>query len=709
MDFSEYQDVIKALACAQEVDHDRREKMREVNAFVTDPRAQWEDSIWNTFKDFNRPRYTLDKCRPMLASIWGELADNEFQIRVRSSGIGSDDDTADTFAGLVRAIENRSGSSWVYAQAGKKSIAIGMAAWRVEQDYMDDDSFDQDLFIRPIHDAVDRVWFLGNYQAQTAEDSDAVVILHLVSKSEFESKFDADRAPVSVSCDRSESAYYNKRDGYLIGELVYKKPVKKRIYQMPDGQVVSAEDYAEMGDIDGVRHRDRQTHQVFVRYFDGQGFVSDEEETVFDLLPVVPVFPNFEITDNKPISFGAIEWLMDQQRIRNYAGSRMIEDTALAPKPKLMMTNEQAAGHEKQLQSMNNNNDPVQFYNHDQNLNQAPPYYPAIPGTNGGLADIFAISSQGIEESAGMFGPNLAKNEGVQSGVAIGKQQHKGDLGTIEYFKALQVAIAHSGKVITRALPKVYTEERTVKIVREDGQFDDVTLYERGINEQTQQIFVYNDLRKGSYDVVCDIGPAFANRREETAAQIIAMGSVDPSVITQNKDILLNAQETPGMKIAAERARMQLIREGQIPEWQLTDEEKERIQQAQLEAQQNPPPPDPATIIAEAEARKAEAEVLIAQANVEKTKIGTQAELFKLQQAQQKMDFDQQAKQIEMMAQSQKDQSDQQMATVRMLKEMADTLKAIKEATGAAAIVSPAAAQAFEQQASAITNTQQQL
>lgn len=707
MDFSEYKDVIKALACAQEVDHDRREKMREVNAFVTDPRAQWEDSVWETFDKFKRPRYTLDKCRPMLASIWGELADNEFQIRVRSSGIGSDDDTADTFAGLVRAIENRSGSSWVYAQAGKKSIAIGMAAWRVEQDYMDGDSFDQELFIRPIHDAVDRVWFLGNYQAQTAEDSDAVVILHLVSKSEFEEKFKQDRTPVSVSCDRSESAYYNKRDGYLIAELIYKKPINKTIWQLADGQVVSDEDYQKIGDVEGARSRVRETHKICVRYFDGQGFISDEEDTVFDLLPVVPVFPNFEITDNKPISFGAIEWLMDQQRIRNYAGSRMIEETALAPKPKLMMTNEQAAGHEGKLSTMNNNNDPVQIYNHEPD--HIPPYYPQTPGTNSGLADIFAVSSQGIEESAGMFGPNLAKNEGIQSGVAIAKQQHKGDIGTIEYFKALQVAIAHSGKIVVRALPKMFTEERTVKIVREDGQFDEVTLYERGINEQTQEIFVYNDLRKGSYDVVCDIGPAFANRREETAAQIIAMGSVDPTVITQNKDLLLNAQETPGMKIAAERARMQLIREGQIPEWQLTDEEKERIQQAQLEAQQNPPPPDPATIIAEAEARKAEAEVLIAQANVEKTKIGTQAELFKLQQAQQKLDFDQQAKQIEMMGAAQQQQAEQQMTTVRMLKEMAETLKTIKEATGAAAVVSPVVGQAYEQQASAITSAQQQL
>lgn len=687
MDLSDYKDLMQARTDAMEVEDDRREIMREVNTFLTKKGGQWEQTVWDRFGTYQRPRYTFDRCRPIRNQIWGEIADNEFQIKVRPSSTAASDDTAEVYSGIIRAIESRSKARWVYSQAGKKAIDTGFSCWRVEQDWADTDSFDQDLFIRAIHDAVDRVWFLGNYQEQTAEDAPGVIIEHEISEAEAEERFPG-RTVKSLGASRTSSAYYHRRSGIRIGELIYKKPETKTIYKTESGEVVTEEDAVKLGlDTKTLKSRKRETYTICVRFFDAEGWLSDSEETVFSHLPVIPVLPNFEITDNKPISMGAIEGLMDQQRVINYGISRKVEDTALSPKPKLMISEEQAAGRESKLATMNNNNDPAFVYRHEEG--QPPPYYPQVPGHNAGLSEVIAIASQGIEEGAGMFGPNLAKNEGLQSGVAIRRQQHKGDLGTIEYFKALEVAIAHTGKVLVKAIPRLIPEPVEYTIMKEDGTPDVVMLYKY---DPVKDV-VYNDLKAGVYDVECDIGPAFSSRREETATALVALGNIDPTMIMMNSDILLNSQETPGMKLAAERARAKLIKEGVIPEWQLTDEEKERIDAAMAQAAANPPPPDPMMVAAQAEADKAKAQS-------DKAQYDMQRSLYELQQKQQQIDFDQQKQKLELMASQQAD-------SVKMLKDLVDILKGIKDAQGM--VPSPKVSQVYDQQAEVVSDAQEQL
>ncbi|WP_020208277.1 portal protein [Gilvimarinus chinensis] len=710
MDLSNFETLKTARTSAQEVESDRREKMMEVAVFLSVDGGQWEDDVGRLFDDYRRPKYTFDKVNPIVAAIWGELADNEFSIRVTPAGKGADEDTAKTYAGLIRGIEQRSNARTVYSHCAKAAIKTGFACWRLEQDWADVDSFDQDLFIRPIHDAIDRVWFLGNYQEQTAEDADGVIIEHTVSEAEADEIKTVDRSIVGLGCTNASETFNYKREGKRIGELIYKKPVTKTLYQSPNGEIFGEDDIEEIKaagvDASEWRSRKRETFKVCVRYFDAEGFITDEEETVFDHLPVIPVLPNFEILQNKPLSRGAIELLMDEQRVLNYAVSRKVEDTALSPKPKLMTTAEQVAGYERKLATMNNNNDPAFVYKHVEG--HPAPYYPQVPGHNQGLSEVIGLAGQGIEESAGLFGPNLAKNEGVQSGVAIAKQQHKGDLGTIEYFKAVEVAIAQTGKVIVHALPKVYDEEREAMMIAEDGDSSTVKLYER-IQGPNGEAIVLNDLSKGIYDVTCDIGPGFASRRDQTAEQLAVFGQLDPTIIQQNKDLLLASQELPGMKDAAERARWQLLQAGQIPESQWTEQEREQIERARLQAQQNPPPPDPAQIIAQAEATKAQAEAQRAQADYESKKVQTQLEIAKLRQSQDNDNFDHAERELKLMREQFEQQQNSQKEYFENIKTMAETLKTIKEAVGADAMVTRPAVESYAQQAEMIDQAQEQI
>ena len=65
-----------------------------------------------------------------------------------------------------------------------------------------------------------------------------------------------------------------------------------------------------------------------------QGWQDDKpKKTVFkDWLPIVPVLANFDVIDGKVIYYGAVEKLMDPQRVFNYTKSREVEEGALAPR-----------------------------------------------------------------------------------------------------------------------------------------------------------------------------------------------------------------------------------------------------------------------------------------------------------------------------------------------------------------------------------------
>jgi hypothetical protein len=56
IDFDNHEDVMQALATAQEIELDRRAKMNDCVSFVTDPDGQWEPRIAARFDEYGRPK-----------------------------------------------------------------------------------------------------------------------------------------------------------------------------------------------------------------------------------------------------------------------------------------------------------------------------------------------------------------------------------------------------------------------------------------------------------------------------------------------------------------------------------------------------------------------------------------------------------------------------------------------------------------------------
>lgn len=218
-----------------------------------------------------------------------------------------------------------------------------------------------------------------------------------------------------------------------------------------------------------------------------------------------------------------------------------------------------------------------------------------------------------------------------------------------------------------------------------------VTLNEQIFDDEQGKLVTVNDLSKGVYDVVCDVGEAFQNRQDHTVKAITQIAAIDPSIIGQGADILLNNISAPGIDILAERKRDMMVKQGLIPLTQLTDEEKSMLQQMMMMQAQNQQP---------------SAEDKIADAEIGRVEAETADTLSKIEERQNKMAMEER----KLILDAQKQQFDQQnavnQAILNELKMQAETLNTLREAIGANTIVGDTNMGAYIEQAGIVGEAQ---
>jgi hypothetical protein len=698
--FEEHGDVLQLLQEAQDADHDNREVVRTVHHFLDKPDGQWEPDVSQALR--GRPRYTFDRCNDIVDSIAGHIESADFGIKVKPAGGEATQDIAKIYDGLIRNIQNISSAPRIYTKAARNMVAAGLSGWEVVQDWGSDNSFDQDLLIRQVPNWVDTVWFDATAVEETMEDAKFAFKLKSMAMADYEADFPKG-SKISVSDARTREVYHDKAsDTITIGSFYYKDPVEREIVEMTNGAVYvvdekfeSIEDELAAQQITVKRRRTREIDEIKMRLFDGGDWLNDVQDTVFQLIPLIPDFGNFKISENKVIYWGVITKKMDAQRVFNYARSRQIEEGALAPREKVWMTRKQAESDTASLETMNVNADPVQFYTPDDTQGALPPFKLGGPQINPGLSEISASAQVDLRSGIDVPGQPV----GLRSGVAVELEQDDEDIKDVKYFGSQEVAICYTAKVMLTAIPKIYDARRQIRVLGEDGKSDMVTLNDQVFDQDTNEMVEINDLSQGVYDVTCIVGPAFKNRQSETTASFLVISKIDPSILQGGKDIWLNNINTPGMSDMAERARVQLIQQGQIPFEQMTDEEKTAAQQAAEAAANQPPPQDPLMIAAQAELVNSEslAQERLANTEIERNKL--QMKNFELQLKEMDLDGRAQKEQNKFIL----DQNAQQNDNLsKQISSLADLIKGF----GIEALGGAAPATLIAQQGSIVNETQ---
>lgn len=693
---SDYIEMIKFLEESQEAEYDNRQRVRESEHFLHKRDGQWEPEILSRFS--GKPKYTFDECNPIVDDIMGEMQAAEFGIKVRPAGNAATMQTAKLYDGIIRTIQNISKSKNIFMAAARSMVGTGLSGWRVVQAYRDDDSFQQDLLIMPVHNFVDNVWFDSGAADRTMADANACWLLTSLTRTDY-NKLYPEGSGTSVGSNIRQQVYdYKKTDEVVIGEYLYRKKRNRELALMSDGSIYEmneefekvVDDLARIG-ITIVRTRKRPYHDVYQKMFDGGGWLSGAKKTVFNYIPIVPVFGDFLISENKVIYNGVVEKIRDAQRVINYAESRKIEEGALAPRGKIWMTKDQATSDDvrRSLRTLNTNMEPVQFFDYIDG--QTPPQYMGAPQSNPGLMETSASAQNFIQRVSGTFDEARGAAPAHRSGEAVNLLQQKSDNPKRKWFAAVEIAIEHTCRIMVKAIPKVYDTQQEMILTGQDGTTETITIREKVRDSETGEIIELNDLSKGNYDVVCTSGPAFQSRQQETVTAINEMAAIDPTIMEIGADILLSNINAPGIDQIAERKRLQMVNAGLIPPTQLKEDEKKMLAQKQQSG-------NDMSAIDKANLQIAAAQEADIQGKNAERAAKVQIEQQKLQLKQMELQMRSQLEN-ERLAQAQQKQMIDVLAAINdQVKSQAETLKLIREAMGADTVVSPASSRAFEEQ-----------
>lgn len=602
-----YKDWCEELKRWQSSDLDQRNQARKADSFLLDKDGQWEPRIASALDAQRRPRYTFDKVTPIIETMMADIENMEFGCNVKPDGNGADKEIAETYEGMIRAIQNMSRADSVFRKSTRRVMRRGFDAWVIKAKYKDEWSFDQDLFIEPIPNAINRVWVSDTCTKEDSSDSPAAYVLTSISKAEYKARFPKGRGISVDDANTSDDISDYSPEVVTIAERYYKKESNIEIGQLTNGQVVELDDkwekvkdeYAELG----IKVEKQKTVKDFKWYhcvFDGGGILTEPKLTVFKSNPVITVYGNYEhLGSNSKITYsGIVLKEMDAQMVHNYAKSREIEEGTLSPRGKWWMTRKQAAGNESQIANMNISSDPVQFYNHDQSV--PPPYYSGGAQINPHLTNLANQMSMDIKEQANVFSSMQGDFAARMSEDSVRMQIDRGTAATRKWVNSIINGIRRVCEVLVETIPVVYDTKRQFAIMNMDGTEEEVILNDEVYDRQTGQMIRINNLNAGKYKVVCDAGPAFTNRLESGLNALLEYAKIDPSVVLQGGDIMLRSIDAPLVDEIAERKRATMIQQGLIPVSQMTEDEQIQMQQ-QMQAQSQQP--DPNTVLAQAEAQ----------------------------------------------------------------------------------------------------------
>lgn len=111
---------------------------------------QWPETMRNRRTEDAKPCLTINKTRQHALMVINEAKENKPSVRVSAVGGEASYESAQVLEGVIRHIEYQSNAADAYDTALEFQVEGGIGYWRVVTDYVNDNSFDQELFIRRI-------------------------------------------------------------------------------------------------------------------------------------------------------------------------------------------------------------------------------------------------------------------------------------------------------------------------------------------------------------------------------------------------------------------------------------------------------------------------------------------------------------------------------------------------------------------------------
>lgn len=548
-------------------EREQREACLHDTRFTWVPGSQWEDSITAAYK--NRPRMEINKVKLPVSQLIGEQKQNRVSTKVRPTKDGATQEIADVLNGMIRYINYKSSFNTIKDQAFKEQITGGIAGWYVSTQY-EDDSFDQEIVIKPIVSAASSVYYDPAATGELKEDAQWFMVTEDMGKTEFMKRYPNATVSNLSSPTSSTSINWQDRDTIRIADYWVKEPCVQTLALMSDGSVMeitkesqSILDELALEGVTVVKTRSKESHKVRMYKISAGEVLEGPFEWAGKDIPVV-VFFGFNLwVDGQHYYQGMVRQAIDSQRIYNYSVSAMVEAVALSPKDPYFVTKTQVKGLETQYANYNNDNKPFMIYNPDPDAPGAPQRGGA-PSVQSALIGVIQQSDMDVQSTTGLFSPSLGNEQQDQSGKAILALQQKGHLSTFDLVDNLNKAIEHTSKILIDLIPKIYDTERAANILQLDGESVAVEINKTIIDRQTGSEVKVNDLSKGKYSIIASTGPSFESQKVENINILTRLAESNPAIAPLITDLIAKSLDSDFSEELTSRIRKMMINQGLI-------------------------------------------------------------------------------------------------------------------------------------------------
>lgn len=564
-----------------------RQDIRFAAASPDDP-WQWEEQDKIARK--GRPMLTINKMPQHLRQVTNDIRQNRPSVKYRPMDDKADPEVAEILMGMVRHIESISDADVAYSTVADHQVGHGLGYLRVSTDYVNETSFDQDIFIGAMVDW-DKCHDDPDAKEPAGGDRKWFFCEEKLTEDEFKEKYPKAEA-IDWSYARDIDGWFGDDKSVRIVEYFEIVEKSAKLIEWDTGATSYEGDPVPPGALAPIDDRTSTRKEVIWRKLNGQE-VLEEKAFPGKHIPFARVIGNLWYVDGKPHISGLVRNAKDSQRMFNVAQSAIVERVLLAPKAPWVTPAEAITGHERTWQTANTANHAYLPYNHvDENGDPIPSPHRTDPATvEPGLQQVAMSASDDIKSETGQYDASLGQKSNETSGRAIMARQREGDMATFHYVDNLRVAVKHVGRIILGMIPTVYDRKRVARIIGEDDAQDKATLdpkhpaaFQKFKDDQGAMQRVFNPTI-GTYDVDVSTGPSFSTRRVEAVEAMTQLTQANPALWQSIGDLLVKNMDWPGADEMSKRLKLTLLPEIQ-QEIQNEDEEQAIPPQVQMAMEQ---------------------------------------------------------------------------------------------------------------------------
>lgn len=557
------------------IDAESANRSRGIAALKFRDGDQWPPDLYNDRYLDHRLNITINHTDTLVTRVENSMKQQRPRIKAHPSGEGADIEKANVVNGLVRDIENRSMASVAYDAGGSSALSNGWGYWRIVADYIDENSFDQELLIKPIRNPF-TVYKDPASVLPDGSDSKRYIVSEKIKRVKYKQLYPQAKnvafADIGIGDNDLE---WESQDEIRLAEYfrIVEKP--ETLYKMIDGSTKFESDFApgalktalKSPEAHGFAVEPKEGKMVAIERasfrsqiewyrINGREIV-DQRDLPGKYIPIVFVEGNVRDINGKVSRKGMIDNMMEPARLCNYWESSKAERLALAPKAPWVAYEGVIEGHDEWLTANQKAYSVLSAK--------------AVQGPNGELlplpqrqqpAEVEAGMTQASQDAehllmavAGMPHEPGQDSEGeVVSGVAIKQRRALADDTHYQYYDNQTISIAFTGRILFDLIPYYYDTQRQQRIIGEDGVPEIIWINQKMLDERGQAA-KKNDLTIGRYDVVMDTGPGYDTKRMEGSEALTAMlGTPMGEVITKSApDIVMRSYDFPYAEEIANR------------------------------------------------------------------------------------------------------------------------------------------------------------